>query len=156
MRYWKPWQPPDSTATRSARFGFWSFSAIAFRRCDARGVMLMVRSLPSSSLRGFLMAFACLGVEADNARRWILGARSFRRDRMLKFVGLLDCHDGARKSKNSGCCDCTLDALKLRTAATGAHVLYARCGEGSALRHLLVTFIVVAMIGVGCGCGCVS
>jgi hypothetical protein len=102
------------------------------------------------------MAFACLGIEADSARRWILGAKSFRSDRMLECVGLFDCHDGARKSRNNGWCDCAVEALKLRTAATGAHALYALCGEGKDLRHLLETFIVVKVIGVGCRCGCVS
>jgi hypothetical protein len=75
---------------------------------------------------------------------------------MLEFVGLCDCHDGARKSKNNCWCDCTPDVLKLRTAAVGAHALCRLYGEGNALRHLLETFIVVIIIGVvGIG-GCVS
>ena len=70
---------------------------------------------------------------------------------MLGLETLFDCHDGARKSRKSGCCDCAAEALKLRTAATGAHAFCTLCGDGSALRHLLDTFMV--MIGVG-GRGC--
>lgn len=37
MRYWKPWQPPDSTWMRSARYGFLSLDIICERRCCDKG-----------------------------------------------------------------------------------------------------------------------
>lgn len=65
----------------------------------------------------------------------------------LELDDLADCHDGARKSRNSGCCDCMFEVLKLRDATAGAHALCAFCGRGRALRHLLETFIVADMFG---------
>lgn len=52
IRYWKPWQPPDSTVMRRAREGLSSLVMISRRRLQARGVMSMVISLPLESLRG--------------------------------------------------------------------------------------------------------
>jgi hypothetical protein len=38
MRYWKPWQPPDSTATRRQSDGLFSFVEMACRRYRTQSV----------------------------------------------------------------------------------------------------------------------
>jgi hypothetical protein len=67
-----------------------------------------------------------------------------------------DCHDGARKSRNSGCCGCVFVVLKVRLDAAGAHALCAFFDVERARRHLFEAFIVVDMIRVVCRCCCVS
>jgi hypothetical protein len=96
------------------------------------------------------MALACLWGVAEKARRWLSGVTSCRNDRRLELGDFEGCHDGARKSRCSGCCDCVIVVLKLRDARAGAHALCVVCGVGSALRHLLETFIVVDLIDLVC------
>jgi hypothetical protein len=101
---------------------------------------------PSSSLRGFVTATACLGRVVESARRWLREVASLGNDRKAELGDLGDCHDGARKSRNSGCCGCVVDVLKVRLDAAGAHARCAFVGVESARRHLLDAFIVVDMI----------
>ena len=100
MRYWNPWQPPDSTVMRRARKGLESLAMISLRRyCKektkglfswgwnlaidknrfslwwrtdaARGVMSIIISFPSSSFRGFAVTItALLGEAVENCRWW--------------------------------------------------------------------------------------
>jgi hypothetical protein len=60
------------------------------------------------------------------------------------------CHDGARKSRNNGCCDCMFEVLKLRYAVAGAHAMCA-LREESAFRHLFEMLIVVDMLALNVG-----
>lgn len=110
----------------------------------------MVIVLPSSSLRGFVTAMACLEGVVERARReeMFLGS-----DRKVELGEFADCHDGARKSSNSGCCAWVFEVLKLRYEAAGAHDLCAFFEVESALRHLFEAVIVVDMICAVCvGC----
>lgn len=106
----------------------------------------MIMSLPSSSLRGLATALACFALVLEKARRLLCRTSSLRGDRRCVLGDLEDCHDGARKSRNSGCCDC-MDVLKLREAMAGAHALCAFCGWCSALRYVLEIFIVFDIVG---------
>ena len=67
-----------------------------------------------------------------------------------------DCHNGARKSRNSGCCAWVFEVLKLRYVAAGTHARCVFCGVERALRHLLEAVIVVDIICVACMGWCVS
>lgn len=84
MRYWKPWQPPDSTDMRRARSGFASRDMISRRRAAARGVMSMVMSLPEESFRAFAVMVVAKGVgDAENDRSGALlcaSCRGFKND----------------------------------------------------------------------------
>lgn len=93
---------------------------------------------------------ACLEGVVERARReeMFLGI-----DRKVELGGFADCHDGARKSSNSGCCAWVFEVLKLRYEAAGVHDLCAFFEVESALRHLLEAAIVVDMICAVCvGC----
>jgi len=70
IRYWKPWQPPLSTVIRKARLELESLAIISFRRFDARGVISMVISFPSSSFLGLTIATVPL---LDGAEENVLG-----------------------------------------------------------------------------------
>ena len=109
-------------------------------------MMLMVIVLPSSSLRGLVTAMACLGLVVERARRWCVGTELFWSDRRVELGDLADCHDGARKSRNSGCCAWVFEVLKLRYEAAGAHDRCAFFVVERALRHLLEAAIVVDMV----------
>lgn len=118
--------------------------------------MLMVIVLPSSSLRGFVTAMACRGVVVERARWWcVVGTAFLWSDRKVELGDFADCHDGARKSRNSGCCAWVFEVLKLRYEAAGAHDRCAFFGLDSARRHLLEAAIGVDMICVVCMCCCV-
>ena len=105
----------------------------------------MVIVLPSSSLRGFVTAMACLEGVVERARReeMFLGS-----DRKVELGEFADCHDGARKSSNSGCCAWVFEVLKLRYEAAGAHDRCAFFVVERAVRHLLEAAIVVDMVRV--------
>lgn len=119
-------------------------------------MMLMVIMLPSSSWRGFVTAMAWHGVVVERARPWmVVGVVFLWRGRSVALGDFAECHDGARKSRNSGCCAWVLEVLKLRYEAAGAHALCAFFDVGSALRHLLEAVIVVDMLVWCIGC-CVS
>jgi hypothetical protein len=113
----------------------------------------MVIVLPSSSLRGFVTAMACREGVVVRARRWDVGTAfvwSGREVELGDFADFADCQDGARKSRNNGCCAWVLEVVKLRDEAAGAHARCVFLGVESALRHLLETFIVVDIIRIVC------
>jgi hypothetical protein len=112
--------------------------------------MLMVIVLPSSSLRGFVTAMACREGVVERARRWVVGTAFLWSGRRVELGDFADCQDGARKSRNSGCCAWVLEVVKLRDEAAGAHARCVFLGVESALRHLLETFIVVDIIRIVC------
>jgi hypothetical protein len=108
-------------------------------------------------LRGFVTAMACRGVVVERARRWwVVGTAFLWSDRKVELGDFADCHDGARKSRNSGCCAWVFEVLKLRYEAAGAHDRCAFFEVESALKHLLEAIIGVDMICVVCVCCCVS
>ena len=118
--------------------------------------MLMVIVLPSSSLRGFVTAMACRVVVVERARRWVVGTAFLWSDRRVELGDFAVCHDGARKSRNSGCCAWVFEVVKLRYEAAGAHERCTFFELGSTRRHLLEAAIGVDMICVVCVCCCVS
>ena len=91
----------------------------------------------------------------ESVRRWLREATFLCNDRRLELGDMGDCHDGARKSRNSGCCGCVVDVLKVRGAVAGAHAFCAFFGVESARRHLLEAFIVVDMINMARSWCCV-
>lgn len=96
---------------------------------------------------------ACRGDVVERARRWVVGTAFLCSDRKVELGDFADCHDGARKSRNSGCCAWVFEVLKLRHEAAGAHGRCAFFELESARRHLLEAVIVVDMICVVCvGC----
>lgn len=110
--------------------------------------MLIVMSLPSSSLRGLVTAFACRGAEAERARCWIAGVSLVRGERRLELCAgdFRACHEGARKSRYSGCC--ALTVLKLRAAKVSGGAWRAWRGDESVRKHCLEAFIVGDMFDV--------
>lgn len=76
--------------------------------------------------------------------------------RRVELGDFADCHDGARKSRNSGCCAWVFEVLKLRYVAAGAHARCVFFEVERALRHLLEAVIVVDIICVACIGWCVS
>ena len=113
-------------------------------------MMFMVIVLPSSSLRGFVTAMACLAGVVERARRWVLRVAFLWSGRRVELGDFADRHDGARKSRNSGCCAWVLEVLKLRYEAAGAHARCALFEVERALRHLLGAVIVVDIVRVMC------
>ena len=114
-------------------------------------MMLMVIMLPSSSLRGFVTEMAAWGGVVERARREVLRVAvlwSGRRAEMGDFPD--DCHEGARKSRNSGCCAWVFEVVKVRVEAAGAHARGAFFVAESARRHFVEAVIVVGMVRVVC------
>ena len=85
-----------------------------------------------------------------------MGTDLFWSDRRVELGDFADCHDGARKSRNSGCCAWVFEVLKLRYEAAGAHDRCAFFVVERALRHLLEAAIVVDMDRVVCVSWCMS
>jgi len=61
MRYWKPWHPPLSMDTRSAREGLLSELEMVESRWAARGESDKRMGSPESVVRGWSMAWAGSG-----------------------------------------------------------------------------------------------
>ena len=81
--------------------------------------MVMVIGVPVSSRRGFVTAMAWRGVVVERARRE--GAFLWRGRRLELGDFAAECHEGARKSRNSGCWAWVLVVVKLRDETAGAH-----------------------------------
>ena len=91
---------------------------------------------------------ACRGDVVERARRGVVSTALLWSDRRVELGDLADCHDGARKSRNSGCCAWVFEVLKLRYVAASAHDRCAFFKVESALRHLLEAVIVVDIVCV--------
>ena len=85
-----------------------------------------------------------------------MGTESLSSDRRVELGDFADCHDGARKSRNSGCCAWVFEVLKLRYEAAGAHDRCAFFVVERALRHLPEAAIVVDMVRMVCVSWCMS